>query len=65
MDLGELHLDDIEKACDNLSEGYISAKQITLLQEAIVKMKGVRGLGVVSEPMKGGEGKKRGWRPNA
>ena len=25
MDLGELDLDGIEKACDNLSEGYILA----------------------------------------
>lgn len=65
MDLGEPDLDGIEKACDNLSEGYIPAEQITLLQEAIVKTKGVRGLGVVFEPMKGGEGKKRGQCPNA
>ena len=60
IDLGELDLDGIEKVCDNLSEGYIPTKQITLLQEAIVKTKRVQGLGVVSEPLKGGEGKKRG-----
>lgn len=60
MDLGELDLDDIEKACDNLSEGYIPFEQITLLQEAVVKTKGVRGLRVVSERMKGSKGKKRG-----
>ena len=65
MDLGELDLDGIKKACDNLSKGYIPLKQITLLQEAIVKMKGVRELGVVFEPMKGNKGKKRGRRPNA
>ena len=65
MDLGELDLDGIEKSYDNLSEGYIPVEQITLLQEAIVKMKGVRGLGVVYKPMKGNEGKKRGRCPNA
>lgn len=65
MDFGDLDLDGIEKACDNLTNGYIPFEQIALLQEAIIKTKGVRGLGVVSEPMKGGESKKRGRRPNA
>ena len=41
MDLGELDLDGIEKECDNLSKGYIPFEQIALLEETIVKMKGV------------------------
>ena len=65
MELGELDMDGIGKACDNLSTGYIPFEQIALLQEAIIKTKGARGLGVVSKPMKGGEGRKRGRRPNA
>ena len=64
MELGDLDLDGIEKACHSLTNGYIPFEQITLLQEAIIKTKGVRGLGVVSEPMKGKESKKSGWRPN-
>ena len=51
--------------CDNLNEGYIPFEQISLLQESIIKTKGSRGLGVAPEPMKGGEGKKRGHRSNA
>lgn len=31
MDFGDLDLDDIEKACDNLNNGYIPFEQITLL----------------------------------
>lgn len=65
MELGNLDLDGIQRACDNLTNGYIPFEQIALLQEAIIKTKAVRGLGVVSEPMKGGERKKRGHRPNA
>lgn len=58
MELGDLDLDNIEKTCDNLNEGYIPFEQIALLQEAIIKTKGMHGLGVAPEPMKGGEGKK-------
>jgi hypothetical protein len=55
-DLGELDLEGIEKACDNPKTGYIPFSQIALLKEAIIKSKGVRGLGVVLKSMKGGEG---------
>ena len=57
MELGELDLEGIEKACANPKTGYISFNQIDLLKEALMKTKGVRGLGVVSDSMKGGEGK--------
>ena len=60
MELGEIDLDGIEKACANPKTGYISFSQIALLKEALIKSKGVRGLGVVSDSMKGGEGKRRG-----
>ena len=60
MELGESDLDGIEKAYDNPTNGYIPFEEITLLKEAIIKTKGVRGLGVVVEPMKGGEGRRRG-----
>ena len=59
MELGELDLDGIEKACDNPTIRYIPFEKITLLKEVIIKTKGVRGLGVVSEPMKGGRQKTR------
>lgn len=65
MEIGELDLDGIEKACDNLTEEYIPFEQIALLQEAIIKTKGSWGLGIAPEPMKGGENKRRGRRSNA
>lgn len=48
MELGDLDLEGIEKACDNPKTGYIPFSQLILLQEAIIKTKGTRGLGVVS-----------------
>ena len=63
--MGELDLEGIEKACENLKEGYIPFRQPVLFKEALIKTKGVRSLGVASESMKGGEGKCRGRRTNA
>lgn len=40
MEIGELDLDGIDKACDTLSEEYIHFEQIALLQEALIKTKG-------------------------
>ena len=65
MDLGELDLERIEKAWKSLKDGYIPFQQLVLFKEALIKTKGARGLGVVSESMKGGEGKRRGRRTNA
>ena len=56
MELGELDLEGIEKACDNLKTRYIPFNQIVLFKEALIKTKGSRGLGVVLDSMKGGEG---------
>jgi hypothetical protein len=57
MDLGDLDLEGIEKACENFKDGYIPFQQLVLFKESLIKTKGARGLGVVSESMKGGEGK--------
>ena len=57
MELGELDLEGIEKSCANPKTEYISFSQIVLLKEALIKSKVARGLGVVSDSMKGGEGK--------
>ena len=65
MELSELDLEGIEKACDNLQDGYIPHRQLVLFKEALIKSKGAKGLGVVSDPMKGGEGKHKGRRTNA
>ena len=65
MEIGKLDLDGIEKAYDNLTEEYIPFEHIALLQEAIIKAKGSRGLRIALEPMKGGENKRRGRRLNA
>ena len=64
MELGELDLEGIEKACDNPKTWYISFNQIALLKEVLIKTKWVRGPGVVLNSMKGGEGKHRGRRSN-
>ena len=56
MELGELDLEGIEKVCDNPKTEYIPFSQSVLLKEALIKSKGLRGLGVVSDSMKGGEG---------
>ena len=60
MELGELDLEGIEKACENLKEEYIPFRQLVLFKEALIKTKGVQNLGIASESMKGGEGKCRG-----
>ena len=65
MELGELDLEGIEKACDNLNTGYIPFNQLVLFKEALIKSKGSQGLGVLSDSMKGGEGKCRGRRMNS
>jgi len=39
MDLGELDLDELEKECEKKGKGYVSRRQLELLQEAIVRSK--------------------------
>lgn len=39
MELGELDLNEIEKECEKKEKGYVSRKQLELLQEAIIRSK--------------------------
>jgi len=70
MDLGELDLDELEKECDKKGKGYISRRQLELLQEAIVRSKASHQLGIASDPQKGSKRKppeeelKRGRKSN-
>lgn len=48
MDLDDLDMEGIEKACENLKDGYIPFQQLVLFKEALIKTKGAWGLGVVS-----------------
>ena len=52
MELGELDLEGIEKAYDNLKTGYIPFNQLLLFKQDLIKSKGSRGLGVVFDSMK-------------
>ena len=65
MELGELYLEGIEKACDNPKTEYIPFRKIDLLKEALIKSKGAHSLGVVSKSMNGDEGKHKGRRSNS
>jgi len=70
MDLGELDLDELEKECDKKGKGYVSRRQLELLQEAIVRSKASHQLGIASDPQKGSKRKppeeelKRGRKSN-
>jgi hypothetical protein len=65
MALGEMDFEGIEKAYENLEDGYIPFRQLALFKESLIKSKGARGSGVFLDPMKGGEGKCMGRRTNA
>ena len=39
MELGELDLDEIEKEYDKKGKGYVSRRQLELIEEAIIKTK--------------------------
>ena len=70
MELGELDLDEIKKECDKKSQGYVSRRQLELLQEAIIKTKAQQQLGISSDAQKGSKRKsleeelKRGRKTN-
>jgi len=59
MEVGELDLDEIEQACLNPVEGYIPSQQVTLLRDAIIKVKKTKILGVNSEQKKDPEGNRK------
>ena len=57
MDLGEIDLDEIEKKYDKAGQGYVSRKQLELIQEAIICTKAHQHLGITAEPQKGSKRK--------
>ena len=59
MEVGDLDLEKIEQACLNPVEGYIPSQQVTLLSDAIIKVKKMKTLGVTSDQKKDLEGKCR------
>jgi len=59
-EVGELNLDEIEQACLNLEEGYIPSQQVTLLIDAIIKVKKMKTLGVTPKRKRRNAGDKRG-----
>ena len=70
MDIGDLDLEGIEKACSDKALGYVPQEQVSLLKEAILKAKFSNSLGIHSssfkETKKYGEdsGKKPGRKSN-
>ena len=57
MELGELDLDAIEEECRKKEQGYVSRRQLELLQEAIIKSGAVEYLGVDPDAPKGSKRK--------
>ena len=53
MDLRELDLDEIEKECSKRGKGYVSRRQLELLQQAILKTKASPQLGISKDSLKG------------
>ena len=57
MELGELDLDAIEEECRKKDQGYVSRRQLELLQEAIIKSGAVECLGIDPDAPKGSKRK--------
>ena len=57
MDLGELDLDAIEEECRKKGQGYVSRRQLKLLQEAIIQTGVVESLGIDPDAQKGSKRK--------
>ena len=57
MDLGELDLDAIEEECRKKGQGYVSRRQLELLQEAIIRTGAVECLGIDPNAQKGSKRK--------
>ena len=53
MELGELDLDAIEEECGKKGKGYVSRRQIELLQAAIIKARAHPKLGIDPDPQTG------------
>ena len=46
MDIGDLDLEGIEKACSDKAHGYVPQEHVSLLKEAIIKAKFSNSLGI-------------------
>ena len=57
MDLSELDLEEIEKECSKKGQGYVSRRQLELLQQEILKTKASPHLGISKDPMNGNKRK--------
>ena len=57
MELGELDLDAIEEECGKKGQGYVSRRQIELLQEAIIRTGPHEILGIDRDLQKGSKRK--------
>ena len=57
MDLGELDLDALEAECRKDGLGYVPREQIELLQQAILRSKAHKDVGLRSEGLKGSKRK--------
>ena len=53
MELGEIDLDAMEEECGKKGKGYVSRRQIELLQEAIIKAGAHPNLGINPDPLTG------------
>ena len=57
MELGELDLDVLEAGCGKKEQGYVSRRQIELLEEAIIRTGAHQNLGIDPNPQKGNKRK--------
>ena len=57
MELGELDLETIEEECGKKGQGYVSQRQIELLQEAIIRTDAHENLGIDPDSQKGSKRK--------
>ena len=70
MYLSDLDLDTLEEECRKAGSGYVPREQIKLLQQAIIRSKAHKDLGISVEGQKGSkrktpeEDQKRGRKPN-
>ena len=57
MDLGELDLAAIEEECKKKGQGYVSRRQLEILQEAIIRTGALESLGIDPDAQKGSKRK--------
>ena len=57
MELGELDLEAIHEECGKKGQGYVSRRQIELLQEAIIRTGAHESLGIDPDAQKGSKRK--------